>query len=88
MTYKPKPNHPFNRRAAMQTAQAEARKAQRDISQALLESTWFLKEFLPGWLRGNRTAMLRVIAMVRADPDAERLILAHFDKNTGGKPDV
>jgi hypothetical protein len=73
----------------MQTAQAEARKAQRDISQALLDSTWFLKEFLPAWLRGNRTALLRVVAMVRADPEAEKLILAHFDKNTGsGKPDV
>lgn len=86
---KPKVDHPFNRRAAMQTAQAEARKAQRDISLALLASPWFLREFLPVWLRTNRESFLRLIAMVRADPEAEKVILAHFDKNTGsGKSDV
>lgn len=72
----------------MNVAQAKARRAQQNVSDTLASSTWFAKEFLPRYLAENPNAMARVVSMVRSDPKAEQIILAHLDKNTGGKPDV
>lgn len=73
--------HPFRRRSAMNADHAKARARSKNASSELASSRWFAETFLPSYLLENREAMLRVIAIVRSDPEAERALLAQLDNN-------
>jgi hypothetical protein len=79
-----KDSHPFRRRSSMKGVQAKAQRAQKNVSEALVSSTWFAREFLPRYLAENPTAMMRVVAVVRSDPKAEQAILARLEKDASG----
>lgn len=73
-------SHPFRRKFAAKSAEASAARVRESMSSRLIASPWFVSEFLPEYLSSNREALLRVITVVRLDPDAERALCARLDR--------